>query len=414
MKACIVVFVASLALTAFSPAQSQSLQKQSPQGQSQGKSSPEQSFRDSFDQMVHEEAVVGAAYVVLVKGRIVETHDVGMADQEAHQPVDPNTLFHWASISKTFTAVSIMQLRDRGKLSLDDPIIKYVPELTRVHSEDNDIAKVTIRHLLSHSAGFQDRTWPYTDGKPWQPFEPTEWSQLVAMMPYQELAFAPGTKFQYSNPGFIYLARVIEALTGDPFETYVQKNIFSPLGMTHTYFNVTPYYLAKDRARSYTLHLDASGRVSTEAHPREFDTGITTGNGGINAPLSDMAKWIAFLSGAASTEVSDIVLSRKSLDEMWRPVVTVKDSGPGPVSMGLSFFLSTRGSGSDAVTFVGHTGEQAGFTSFFFLNPHNGHAVIANFNTNRDSGSTASEEKFANEYYERFRQLMEQAMTILH
>lgn len=363
--------------------------------------------------MVRDEAVMGAAFVALDKGRIVESHNVGMADQEAHQPVDQNTLFHWASISKTFTAVSIMQLRDRGKLSLDDPIIKYVPELTRVHSENNDIAKVTIRHLLSHSAGFQDRTWPYTDDKPWQPFEPTEWSQLVAMMPYQELAFAPGTKYQYSNPGFIYLARVIEAITGDPFEVYVQKNIFSPLGMTHTYFNVTPYYLAKNRARSYTLHLDANGQVRIEAHPREFDTGITTGNGGINAPLTDMAKWIGFLSGAAATDVSDIVLSHRSLEEMWQPVVTVEGAGPAPMSMGLSFFLAARGSGSDAVTLVGHTGEQAGFTSFFFLNPRNGHAVIANFNTNRDSGSTPAEEKFAKDYYERFHQLMEQGITML-
>lgn len=403
MKTCIVALGLSLSL--LSAAQSSA--------QSSSNLPSSTTFKDAFDQMVRDEGVVGASYIVLDKGRITESHNVGMADESVRQAVDDKTIFHWASVSKTFTAVAIMQLRDRGKLSLDDPIIKYVPELTRVHSENNDIAKVTIRHLLSHSSGFQDRTWPYTDDKPWQPFEPTEWSQLVAMMPYQELAFAPGMKYQYSNPGFIYLARVIEALTGDPYEVYVQKNIFSPLGMAHTYFNVTPYYLAKDRARSYTLHLDANGHVSKEAHPREFDTGITTGNGGINAPLADMAKWIGFFSGAASMEVSNIVLSRKSLEEMWQPVVPVKSDGAAPTSMGLSFFLSVRGSGSDAISFVGHTGEQAGFTSFFLLDPKNGHAVIAAFNTNHESGSTPAEEKFAKEYYERFCELEEKAMTML-
>ena len=95
---------------------------------------------------------------------------------------------------------------------------------------------ITLRMLMSHSAGFQDPTWPYKQGKPWEPFEPTTWNQLVAMMPYQEIAFAPGSRYSYSNPGFIYLARVIEQLSGDPWEVYVQKNIFNPLGMTHSYF----------------------------------------------------------------------------------------------------------------------------------------------------------------------------------
>lgn len=374
-----------------------------------------QSFEGTFDRMVRDDGVVGAAYLLLDKGRITESHTVGMADEAAHQAVDANTIFHWASVTKTFTSVAIMQLRDRGKLSLDDPIIKYVPELMRVHSEDNAISRVTIRHLLSHTAGFQSPTWPYSDGKPWQPFEPTDWSQLVAMMPYQELAFSPGTKFQYSNPGFIYLARVIEALSGDPYEVYVQKNILAPLGMTRTYFNVTPYYLAKDRARSYSLHLDAGGRTSKVAQPREFNTGITTGNGGLNAPLSDLAKWVAFLSGSDSQPISDIVLSHKSLEEMWMPVIAHEGDSASvpPESNGYSFFLYPRGSGNAAVTLIGHTGHQAGFAVFFVLNPHNGHAAIVALNTVHDSGPTPAEQNFDKESRERFQQLMEQAMTLL-
>lgn len=343
----------------------------------------ERDLQASFDGYVNADGIVGAAYVVVEKGRTSEAHNIGMADLEADQRVDSNTIFHWASITKTFTAVAVMQLRDRGKLSLDDPIIRYVPELSRVHSDDDGISRVTLRHLLSHTAGFQSPTWPYRDdAKPWQPFEPTQWEQLVAMMPYQELAFAPGTKFQYSNPGFIYLARVIEALTGDPYQVYVQKNILTPLGMTHTYYNTTPYHLAGNRSNNYTIRNTGDGHTQRVANGREFDTGITTANSGLNAPLSDLARWVEFLSGNPPVG-SAAILSRKSLEEMWQPVAAV---GPDfadapPESMGLSFFLYPRGSGADAVTLVGHTGHQAGFAAFFVMNPRNGRAVIANFNT---------------------------------
>src|SRR6476659_9913712 len=153
-------------------------------------------FEIAFDKYVHDDSIVGAAYVLVKDGQVAEWHSVGMADREGNQPVDQNSIFHWGSITKTLTAVAVMQLRDRHKISLDDSITKYVPELNRIHSDYGPVSQVTLKQLLSHSAGFQGPTWPYReDDKPWQPFEPTEWAQLVAMMPYQELAFKPGSKF---------------------------------------------------------------------------------------------------------------------------------------------------------------------------------------------------------------------------
>ena len=111
-----------------------------------------------------------------------------------------------------------MQLRDRGKLSLDDKVTRWVPELREIHDPYGMIDSITIRMLLSHSSGFQNATWPYGNGEPWEPFEPTTWNQLVAMMPYQQLLFKPGSKYSYSNPGFIYLARIIEKMSGDPWD----------------------------------------------------------------------------------------------------------------------------------------------------------------------------------------------------
>ena len=376
----------------------------------------ERSFQAGFDDYVQEDGIVGAAYVVVDKGKIRESHPVGAADVEARQPVDSNTIFHWASITKTFTAVAIMQLRDRGRLSLDDPIVKYVPELSRVHSEDNAVRRVTLRHLLSHTAGFQSPTWPYRDdSKPWQPFEPTDWQQLVATMPYQELSFAPGTRFQYSNPGFIYLARAIEAITGDPYQVYVQKNVLTPLGMTRSYYNVTPYHLAANRSNNYTIRIGSDGRSQAVANGREFDTGITTPNGGLNAPLGDMARWAAFLAGPDSSPALDVILVRKSLQEMWRPVVQV-DAGAAtapPEYMGLSFFLYPRGSGSNAVTLVSHTGHQAAFRTFLVFNPHTGRALIAAFNTARDEGATPAAQDAYRKSSRGFDSLVEQALEAL-
>jgi len=376
---------------------------------------PEPAFQSSFNAYVQQDGIVGAAYVVLDKGKITEAHTVGAADLEMRQPVDSNTIFHWASITKTFTAAAIMQLRDRGKISLDDPVVKYVPELTRVHSEDNWISRVTLRHLLSHSAGFQSPTWPYRDdSKPWQPFEPTEWSQLVAMMPYQELAFAPGTRYQYSNPGFIYLARVIESVTGDPYQAYVQKNILTPLGMTRSYFNVSPYHLARSRSNNYTVRINNDGRRGTIANGREFNTGITTPNGGLNAPIEDLARWVAFLASPGLSPSDSIILARKSLEEMWQPVVPVNPgSNEPPVWMGLSFFLYPRGSGSDVATLVGHTGHQAAFRTFMVFNPHTGRAVIAAFNTSYDEGTTPAAQQAFRNSNRGFDSLLEQAVEML-
>jgi CubicO group peptidase (beta-lactamase class C family) len=366
-------------------------------------------FQIAFDQYVQDDSIVGAAYLLVNDGQAREWHSVGMADREVSQPVNQNTIFHWGSITKTLTAVAVMQLRDRHRVSLDDSITKYVPELNRIHSDVGPVSQVTLKQLLSHSSGFQGPTWPYReDDKPWQPFEPTEWAQLVSMMPYQELAFKPGSKFSYSNPAFIYLARVIEKVSGLSYQTYIQRNILTPLGMTHTYFNLTPPRLAKDRSNNYSVLVDSGGKETVKANGREFDTGITTPNGGLNAPPGDMVRWVAFLTGKNSPATHPI-LSRATLEEMWRPVVAMNTSAERPESMGLSFFLAPRGS----ITFIGHTGSQAGFRAFLEFNPQTGTAIIAAFNTSHESGHNETETNAERRSRDGFNALREQSFLLL-
>ncbi len=360
------------------------------------------SFTQMFDTMARGDSIVGAGVVLVRDGRIVAHHEYGYADRALGVRITPQSIYHYGSITKTLTAISIMQLRDRGRLSLDDRITTWVPELRQVHDPYGSMDSVTIRMLLSHSAGFQNPTWPYKQGKPWEPFEPTTWNQLVAMMPYQELLFKPGSKYSYSNPGFIYLARVIEHLSGDPWETYVQKNILSPLGLTHSYFGVTPYYLAADRSHNYSVlrgaEATAAGQAATGSSDRvvvqdngaDFDPGITIPNGGWNAPLTDLATYVAFLTDAthgdpAARKLYDTVLPHSTLEEMWRPRYDTGGEDGSSVeadSIGMSFFIVRHG----GTRFVGHTGSQAGFLAFLYINPATGAGVVAAFNTASDEG----------------------------
>jgi CubicO group peptidase (beta-lactamase class C family) len=233
--------------------------------------------------------------------------------------------------------------------------------------------QVTVRRLLSHSAGFRAPTWPWSEGKDWEPFEPPRYEQVQAMLPYTELLFPPGDRYSYSNPGIVFLGRIIEVLTNEDYEVYVDKNILKPLGMHRTFFDRTPPHLLRHRSHSYFY--DASGLREARF---DFDTGVTVSNGGLNAPLTDMALYLGFLLGdAARSAEYDLVLRRGSLEEMWKPVVSVPDEAEAEVSMGLCFFLEHR-LGKDLVA---HSGTQNGFLSHFFADPPSRTAYLVAYNT---------------------------------
>ena len=340
-------------------------------------------FTKTFQAYVDSDYVVGASVILMKHGRVVARYNAGQANRAGNVAVDSQTIFHWGSITKSLTAISIMQLRDRGKLSLDDKVVRWVPELRSIHDPWNSIDSITIRMLLSHTAGFQNGTWPWGNNKPWEPFEPTTWNQLVAMMPYSELVFKPGSRYGYSNPGFVYLARIVEAITGDPWDAYVQKNIFAPLELNRSYFRGTPYFLAAHRSHNYYVRRDSSGRQTVTDNGPDFDPGITSPNGAWNAPLGDLVKYTAFLTNAIvpgmTRERYDVVLKRSSLEEMWQPGKPMSQSYESNPQqwMGLSFFIRDR----NGQRILGHTGSQAGFRSFFYFDPTNGAAVIAAFNS---------------------------------
>src|SRR5262249_21939050 len=147
----------------------------------------------------------------------------GVRDVASGAPVDPDTIFRIASMTKSFTALAILKLRDDGKLGLDEPAARYVPELTSLPYPTRDAPPITVRHLLSHGAGFpEDNPW----GDRQLPLSNEAFRALLT----KGISFshAPGTDFEYSNLGFMILGRVVTRVSGVPYSEYVTKEILAP------------------------------------------------------------------------------------------------------------------------------------------------------------------------------------------
>lgn len=349
-----------------------------------------EAFHQRFNAVLAQHGVVGGG-IAIVHGQAPATEFFfGVMRSGTHQRVDAQTSYNWASITKTMTAIAILQLRDRGKLSLDDPAVRYVPELRQVHDAFGPVDAITIRDLLTHSAGFRNPTWPWdcddSANCDWQPFEPTHWSQVAAMLPYTHVAFRPGTQWSYSNLGYVFLGQIIERLSGDDYEVYIDKNILKPLGMTQSYFDRSPYFLESHVSASY---LRAGDKLTEQ--PFNFDTGITTSNSGLKAPITDMVKYLRFLVGDAANPVYDFVLKRSSLEEAWTGVLPVSEQDESPTAytkdapkMGLGFFVLNHG----GHRYVFHDGDQGGFSSEMLIDPARHEASILVVNTT-DTGKPA-------------------------
>jgi CubicO group peptidase (beta-lactamase class C family) len=171
----------------------------------------------------------GLAFGIIVDSTLVYTGCNGYASLADGRPVTPSTAFRAASMTKSFTAMAILKLRDEGKLGLDDPVRKYLPEFNDLRYLSADAPMLTIRHLLTHTGGFpQDDPWADRQ------LETTE-DELSAMIEEGvSMSNVPGIAYEYSNLGYTLLGRVIRAVTGESYQSYISSNIFRPLGMTGT------------------------------------------------------------------------------------------------------------------------------------------------------------------------------------
>jgi CubicO group peptidase (beta-lactamase class C family) len=207
-------------------------------------SKPNKQLITAFDSILQKEFKAnepGVSVIVVKKGEVLYKKGYGMADMELNVPVNAEMIFRIGSITKQFTAVAILQLADKGKLSLADPITKYIPDYAIKEP-------ITIEQLLNHTSGIKS----YTNVDSFWAQMRTELAprQIIKLTEKDTLEFKPGTKWNYNNTGYVILGYIIEKVAGVGYETYVQQNLFAPTGMKNSYYG-NESKIIKNRAKGY-------------------------------------------------------------------------------------------------------------------------------------------------------------------
>jgi CubicO group peptidase (beta-lactamase class C family) len=292
----------------------------------------------------------GCSLAISQNGVLVYERGYGMANLELGVAIRPASVFHVASISKQFTAMSLLLLVQRGQLSLDDEARKYITELPDFGS------RLTIRHLLTHTSGLreafslQGMAAPREDGADRN-------DALVKILARQRaLNFAPGAEFQYNNGGYAMLASIVKRVSGQPLRAFTDANIFKPLGMTHTHFHDDPTMIVPNRASGYHQGSGAFHRAL-----RADPNGIV-GNAGLFTTARDLLLWE---QNFADVRVGDPAL----VAEMQKPAVPTGWSDTSYYGFGLEVGRY-RG-----LRTIGHGGGDQGYGAYVVRYPDQGFAV---------------------------------------
>ena len=320
------------------------------------------------------ERMPGMVMGVIIDGDLAWVKTAGVRDVDNKAPVTPDTVFRIASMTKSFTAMAILKLRDEGKLSLDDPAARYVPELANLPYPTNDSPAITIRHLLTHSEGFPEDN-PWGDRQLAQTDE-TMRAWIKAGIPFST---APGTAFEYSNYGFAILGQIVAKASGKPYAVYVRDNILRPLGMNATTFEMSE--VPRDKiALGYRREDNAWKPEPILAH------GSFGAMGGLWTTAADLARYVAFLMSAFpprdEAERGPIKRSTaREMQQLWRfsPGSAYRSTVDAPLQLSVSGYGYGLGIGQECrFTYtVGHGGGLPGYGSLMRWLPEYGVGLIA-------------------------------------
>ena len=315
---------------------------------------------------IQYDRIPGLAVGIVYNGKLVYQKGFGFADVESKISITPKTCFRISSISKTFTAVAIMQLVGQGKIDLDDRIEKYLPWF-KAQTKDSDSSNITIRQVLSHTGGvFRDGNTPH-----WENDKFPDLAGLKKSISNRSVVFENLTKFKYSNFGFALLGEVIKKASGLDYDEYVAKNIIKKLGMertAHDYNKENGDWLAKGYSRP-------TPNIEREAFPHS-QTKVYSPATGFLSNVSDLAKYLVAMS--LKRKDADILVGKESKKEMTREYWA---TGEENESYGLGFDIYKI----KKRKIVGHGGGFAGFITQISLDVENDIGVITLTNTNDSS-----------------------------
>jgi CubicO group peptidase (beta-lactamase class C family) len=319
----------------------------------------------------------GFIYGIVANGKLVHLKTSGIANRESGQPVKPGSVFRIASMSKSFAGVAILQLRDQGKLQLDEPAQLYIPELSDIRYPTSDAPPITIRHLLTHAAGFPEDN-PWGDRQ----LDISEDSMHAMFKRGISFSTSPGTAYEYSNMGFAMLGAIIKKVSGMPYQEYIEEFIWKPLGMYQTYWEY-------GKVPDSTLAIGYRWlNANWEAQPMEHD-GAYGIMGGILTTAEDFARYMNFMLSAwpARDGADNSPLQRSSLREMqqpWNfaglnPNYKYPDGRLCPTAAGYGYGLRWSKDCEGRIT-VGHSGGLPGFGSNWTILPDYGIGIVSFIN----------------------------------
>lgn len=315
----------------------------------------------------------GFVYGVMVDGRLVATGETGYLQTDKKMEANSKAVFRIASMSKSFTAMAVLQLRDKGKLQLDDPVSKYIPDFAKQAYPATDAPAVTIRHLLTHAAGFPEDN-PWGDRQ----LAKTDAELLALVNAGISYSNPPGITYEYSNLGFALLGSIIKKVTGLTYQQYINRNILQPLGMRDTYWEFKDVPAVK-LAKGYRW---INGQWTEQPL---LPDGAWGAMGGLLTTIEDFGKYMALHLSAwpPRSDKEHPVLKRSSLREMHQPwnfnTLNAAYSYPSgrPCATAFAYGYGLRWTKDcEGRVAVGHSGGLPGFGSNWQVLPEYGIGVI--------------------------------------
>ncbi len=326
--------------------------------------------------------IPGVALAVALDGHRMLARGLGWRDVEAKLGVTPNTVFPVASVTKSFTALAIMQLQDAGRLSVADPVIAYLPEFRTPDAAAT--SRLTIHHLLTHTSGlpllpsrqfafardaardFDSTDLPVRlDSRP--PIDtPEQFMEFLSDIAWTPLA-PPGRFFSYSNEGYVLLGAIVERVTGLPYDRYVRRHILEPLDLRETAFDTEMPNEHLETAVAYVTKW-VRGAETVVPLPRWWTSKVWLPSGGICSSVGDLVRYLN-LYHPSVTERGERIVSQAALEEMMRPHAWVS-----PRSTYGYGFLTTDYGGE---TIVGHPGGRVGASANVLFVPQRGLNIAA-------------------------------------
>ena len=325
-----------------------------------------------IESLMHKKSMPGMSVGVLYDRELLWARGFGLADVESQIPATPQTIYRIASITKTFTATAIMQLRDRGLLQLDDPVCRHLPWF-RFHNRFPEAPEVTLRHLITHTSGLpRESPFPY-----WNDFKFPTREKMIESLTGQENAFPSETRWKYSNLALSIAGEVVAAVSGQPYHEYIYEHILEPLWMEST------SVFLPDGHRSRLAVGYGQRRADGSRHIMPFsDLKGLAPAGNISSTVEDLARFISFQFSDGQAEGAQ-VLKESTLREMHRVQWLAPDWKSGS---GLGFRIRR----DEGRILCGHGGSVSGYRSQILFAPEEKVGVVCLVNADdADAGTYA-------------------------